>query len=323
MTSSLPTSATPPRHLTVRCDDDLLALAPVLLGFWPDRDVVMVTFGADRPFHARVDLPRATEQSPDALEELAVTLVVPALRHGVRAVVLLFYADVPEDALGPWAEVGDVMHGAGIEVVRALAVGDRTYHALDASGVVGAPGRAYDVTAHPFVVQALVDGRIAYRSRAEMEQSLQGDVEAIARVEAALTASTPGRAAPTEHAEHTGDTGEALGALRRLVAEERSPDDAEVATLLLGLRPAEWRRIEEGVLGRAHEERRLWAGVLPRTPRRHAVRVASALGFAAWRSGDGAMAWVAVDRARAVRGDDPSTERLADLLERAVPPAAH
>lgn len=319
MTHSLPTSDAERRFLTVRCDEDLLALAPVLLGFWPDHDVVMLTFGADRAFHARVDLPPVEQQSVGAWEELARTLVVPALEHGVAAVVLLFYSDVAEDAVGPWVEVGETMRAVGIEVIRALVVGERTFQDLDPFERSACWARAYDVTAHPFVVQGLVDGRIAYRSRAEMVRSLETDPVAAARMEGALVHA--GRPRRTDDA--PGSMEQALGRLRALLGRSQPPSDAEVATVLTGLGATGWELVESGALGSPHDERRLWAEVLRRTPEPHLVRVASALGFAAWRSGDGAMAWAAVDRARGGGRADASVEHLADLLERAVPPAAH
>ena len=43
--------------LTAKSPEDVLAMVPVVLGFTPTDSLVMLTFGAASPFHARVDLP--------------------------------------------------------------------------------------------------------------------------------------------------------------------------------------------------------------------------------------------------------------------------
>ena len=50
---------TSPTTLTARTPEDILAVVPVVLGFEPTESLVMLTFGSDPPFHARVDLPDA------------------------------------------------------------------------------------------------------------------------------------------------------------------------------------------------------------------------------------------------------------------------
>ena len=47
----------PTTTLTARTPEDVLAVVPVVLGFEPTESMVMLTFGSDPPFHARVDLP--------------------------------------------------------------------------------------------------------------------------------------------------------------------------------------------------------------------------------------------------------------------------
>ena len=41
-----------------RTPEDVLATVPLVLGFEPEDSLVLLTFGAAHPFHARVDLPR-------------------------------------------------------------------------------------------------------------------------------------------------------------------------------------------------------------------------------------------------------------------------
>jgi hypothetical protein len=84
--TSTPTPALPPPDdvLRIRSPEDLIALAPVLMGFQLEDDVVMITNEALRQLHARTSLP-ARPAPPDWASALAETLVDPARRHGVRS----------------------------------------------------------------------------------------------------------------------------------------------------------------------------------------------------------------------------------------------
>ncbi|QZY30869.1 DUF4192 domain-containing protein [Nocardioides coralli] len=57
-----------------------------------------------------------------------------------------------------------------------------------------------------------------------------------------------------------------------------------------------------------------------RAPDDLAPHAAAVLGFVAWVSGDGALAWCAVDRARALDPDHSLARLVADLLVAAVSP---
>ena len=102
--------------LTAREPEDLLAMAPVVLGFVPRDSVVMLTFGARRPFHARVDLP----DRPDELPELVSVLLEPARHHGVRRVVLLVYTADADWAEAVTGTLVPAFAAAGIESVADI-----------------------------------------------------------------------------------------------------------------------------------------------------------------------------------------------------------
>ncbi len=63
-----------------------------------------------------------------------------------------------------------------------------------------------------------------------------------------------------------------------------------------------------------------WSDVVRRTPDAWVPGAAAVLGFAAWLSGSGALAWCAVDRCLGVDPDHVLGGYVAQLLERAVPP---
>ena len=56
--------------LNLRSPEDLLAAAPVVLGFVPTDSAVMFTFDGPSCFHARVDLPRVGEEVDECIEAL-------------------------------------------------------------------------------------------------------------------------------------------------------------------------------------------------------------------------------------------------------------
>ena len=84
---------------------------PVVLGFTPEESVVMLTFGAPRSFHARIEMPTLAEEVMPMID----SLVEPALRHGVRRVVLL----------------GFHPHASWTADVLRMLVGAFTHHDID------------------------------------------------------------------------------------------------------------------------------------------------------------------------------------------------
>jgi len=311
-------------QLTARCPEDLLALAPVILGFWPADSVVMMTFGAARPFHARLDLPPAAELDPCTLLGAEESLLGPAQQHEVQAVVLLYLTDDPCAALLVHEALVLGCRRRGIRMVVAVAADGAEYSLLGPDGELG-PRTPYDVTAHPFVVQALVEGWIAHDTREEMVASLEAD---------------PALAGPVLEALLDGgweDTGPPIGAralrrhgtwaqatVRRVLDTGDVLRPVDVARLLWAVQAPRVRDAVGSLIERptASGHARFWAEILRRCPDQLAAPPATLLGWAAWLAGDGALAWAAVDRCRRVDPDCRLADSLARLLERAVAPNA-
>jgi hypothetical protein len=109
-------------------------------------------------------------------------------------------------------------------------------------------------------------------------------------------------------------------AFRRQRAGGRLSDD-EVAWLgvLLGHLPVRdyaWERV-----GEEDWQVRLWTDVLRRVEPGQVPPVACLLAFAAWRSGHGALAAVAVERARTQDPDYSMAGLLQEVLQYALPPS--
>ncbi len=296
--------------LTARTPEDLFAVARVVLGFEPDHSVVMLTFGARHPFHARVDLPEGPVDAPE-LDDLAEVLARPALEHGVGAVVLLLFTDDDRLARRVARRVGRRLALAGVDCLEALRTHDGRWHPLTGRfRGVGSAGVPYDVSAHPFLARAVLEGRVLHGSRAELAATLAVDPDAVLRVTA--TRPTP-RGAPDWVA----------ATVARLAAGGTAPGPAEAARLLESIAVPEGRDAAWGGARRDDARRHveLWSGLVRSCPDDLVPHAAAVLAVVAWLAGDGALAWCGVERAREHDPTHPLAGLVADLLEAAVPPS--
>jgi hypothetical protein len=293
--------------LTLRSPEDLLAAAPVVLGFVLSESVVMFTFDAASCFHARVDLPRERADVGECID----ALLDPCLRHGVGRVLFVLYSGHPLPADRVARRLVRAFRGAGIEVVDVMrADGRRWFPLLRSRRSIPASGVPYDVSAHRFAAESVLSGRITHGSRADLETTVTADPAAVARVEAARDAVPPWSGwLPATVAGH--------------IAAGTHPDDDEAARLLSGLGDVSARDAALGLLRRdnatAHVE--FWADLVRRAPEALVAPAAALLGFAAWVSGNGALAWCAVDRCTAADPGYRLAHHLAHALTHAVPPS--
>ena len=309
---------------TARSAEDVLALVPVVIGFEPEESIVMLTFGARTPFHARVDLP-----GPDGVDACVECLLAPARQHGVEQVIFVVLSG-REARVRTIARVLERrFEGAGVRVIDVIRAHDGRWYSPLGRGGVPAGGVAYDVTDHPFRLAAVVEGRVVAASRADLVDSLRPVPEAVASVSDALDAlgAVPDRT-PDQALDQALDQipdGPGLKAvLDRHLADGTVPGDEEAARILQAVRDAPVRDHAWFGMQRADAVHhvRLWSDLVRRAPTGLVAGAASVLAFAAWTHGDGALAWCAVDRCLE---DDPehSLGRIvADALERAVPPLA-
>ena len=307
------TTPTTPTTLVARNPQDVLAVVPLVLGFVPHDSVVMLTFGARSAFHARIDLP-APEEVDDAVE----ALLEPARRHRVRRVVFVLYTD---DA-GLGARTGTALtrafEDAGVEVVEALrADGHRWFPLLPGRRGVPEDGVPYDVSAHPFAAQAVVDGLVTLGSRDELAATLARDPVRAGAVSAAAAGRPP----------VVGQVAAEAAWVRSTVGghvEAGTPaDDEEAARLLADLRHLALRDVAWSLMGRhnARDHVGFWTDLVRRSPVELLPAPAALLGFAAWLAGHGALAWCAVDACVEAAPAYGLADILSQLLAHAVPPS--
>src|SRR3954447_24362462 len=151
--------------LTAQGPEDLLAAVPVVLGFRPEHSLVMLTFGARRPFHARVDLPPPGEVDVE-LPQLRAALLAPCLAHRVERVVLVVYGDDPVVAAALSSGLVPDFESRGVGVLAVLRAHDGWWWRVPTrrGEPVSGPA-AYDDETHPFAAQAVFAGRVTHPSR--------------------------------------------------------------------------------------------------------------------------------------------------------------
>ena len=319
------TTARETPSLTVRSPEDLLALAPVVLGFTPTDSVVLLTFGPGA-FHARVDLPARGDREGAAA--IADTLVDPVRRHRVtRAAVLLFTGD-PVLARGVARDLEGALRRAGVDVVDVLRAHEgRWWPARGRRPGVPVHGVPYDAAAHPFSAQSVLEGRVTLPSRRALAGTLDplaGAVEEVQEAAAVAAASFAG----TDPAWCARERRWAAALVRTHVGCRTVPDSAEVARLVVGLgsfavRDAVWSTTPPARdAPAARDAADLWTEVVRRCPERWRAPAAALLAYAAWNCGNGALAWCAVDVADAADPEHTLTGLVAQLLGAAVRPGA-
>jgi len=310
-----PISPLPTHHgpLRVNTPEDLLAGIPLVLGFPPTSSVVLMTFAGARQPSARVDLPA----DPGDIPEVVQVLVGAMSRNGARRVAAVLYDGDARlvDTLG--AALVDACTEAGIEVIECLAVTDGRYRSMLPGRLGPAEGTAFDVSDHPFVAEGVLAGRVPYASREELASTLDTDEAAAGRVAARLS-----RGSLATGRDRAASTAWAMRQVGRWMSARSVPTDDEVARLLvdlldLAVRDGVWRLLTRATC-RAWVE--LWSDVARRSPSALVAAPVTLVGFGAWVSGDGALAWCAVDRALAASPGYSAAALLGDLLQSAASP---
>lgn len=316
------TAPSPPVPFRVRSETDVLALVPFTFGFHPHRSLVLIMVSSPgRPFSARVDLP----DDPADLEEVVAELATAAERNGGGArtcALVVVYTDEHELAELASCLLTVELEALGTDVVVAIRADRNRWYRLGGEDVDGQGGEgvAYDITGHQLAARSVVDGRVLFASREELAASLDlGDPAHAQRVAAAHAALTPSTAAsPSAVLAEERWLAAHLGSW--LAQPPLAP--AILAQLLRDVADPPLRDLVWGRMTRenAADHVRLWTSVVRHSPPALVAPAAGLLAFAAWLSGDGALAWCAVERSRAADPDHQLARLVARVLEGAVPP---
>jgi hypothetical protein len=299
--------------LTARRPEDLLAVVPVVLGFHPDDSLVMLTFGAERAFHARLDLPRTPDEGD--LAELVDALLGPSVKHAVERVAFVVYSGDRALAAALAAALVPAFVAEGIGVLDVLRAHEGCWCSVPVrAGAEEPPPAPYDDTHHPFNAHAVFEGRVTLASRDELRATVAPDAELRRRWRELMTDAPPDP--------------DAAALVRGLVAGWVSsgdgPDAVGAASLLRVVTQVEARDAALYAVTRdtVEDHLRIWSSLLRGAPDDQVPDVAAVTAFCAWQSGHGALAWCALDRCFEVDAEHRLGRCLAECLVRAVPPSA-
>ncbi|MGD9988399.1 DUF4192 domain-containing protein [Pseudonocardia sp.] len=321
---------------SVRGPGELVAAVPVLLGFHPARSLVVVsthgpglrTVGVT----LRADLPGppgcATAAEVDELCAMVARSLVEAAGAGpVGAAVVVVDAAVDGGpapgvaALADAAAAALLAAGVGVVGTQVWAAATTAGAAWACTAPCGCAGTVADPEALPLTAAAVVAGAVVRASRAELVAALEApDPDDLRRRSALFDRELELRAACRDEASRAAALESALDATAcgTLVL-----DDATVLDLALALQTPQVRDVAlRACVGpRAAVAEQLWAALVRETPEPESAEAAVLLAVAALGRGDGALANVAVDRARRAWPGHGLAEALAEALGNGFGPA--
>ncbi|GII54783.1 hypothetical protein Pth03_31720 [Planotetraspora thailandica] len=307
--------------LTLRTPSDILAAVPYVVGFHPADSLVVLGFGGtELLLTTRWDL----RPEPRGLEQLGPLL----RREKITMAVIVGYG--PEDVVdAPVLEVGRLLEKAGVHVMEALRAEDGRYWSYACETIVCCPedGMPYDPVSSPVAAEAVVRGLVALPDREALRSSVTPSGGAAmrdaTRAEAVcLRSRLGGRPANGLAAELVA---EGLSRVREAIDLYDSGgrlDDRAAARLgfdlmVIRVRDEAWASLDDRD---AHIA--LWTDLTRRLDPRHAAPAASLLAAAAWRSGDCALAGMALERALAADPGYSMARLLSQALNNLLSPVA-
>ncbi|GAB7041275.1 MULTISPECIES: DUF4192 domain-containing protein [Catenuloplanes] len=313
--------------LRVASPAHLVAVVPYLLGFHP-RDSLVVVGRREHTllFAARRDLPPADTPLAE-VATFAQHIAAVVARQTIDSVVLFGWTDERSSGAALVAEVADALLELGIPVSDQLRVaGGRFWcYLCTDEGCCPPAGRPFDAEAAEirrsagFDVFASREALVASVAPADDEGMRVATVAADRRLEELAARTGPGAGPLFGAIRRAGARAVGVAMARHRDGGTLDDDEAAWLSVLLAHTP-----VGEYALDRADAagwQVELWADLLRRARPELAAMPAVLLAFTAWRTGQGALAAVAVDRALEA---DPSLgiARLLDtVLTDGIPPS--
>lgn len=298
----------------------LIAALPAILGFTPERSLVLVSIddgrlGAVMRVDLSVELADRLDELADvtatAGPEAAIAVVVdadgavcPVCNEQYRDMATALTAALSRHNIDVWAA----------HVVDRIEAGGR-WHCVDGCGMAGAVD---DPSASPLAAAAVLDGRRLYARRDDLAGVIAADVDRSAALGAVLDEHVA-----TREVAHRGDLDgrgrrdvEAVIAGAARVTAGGVLTDAEVAELACALADVQVRdTVYALAIGEcAGEAETLWAMLARVLPPPWRVEALVLLAFSAYTRGDGPLAGVALEAALR----DDRNHRMAQMLDTAL-----
>jgi hypothetical protein len=299
----------------INSTEQLIAAVPHLLGYAPQDSLVVVSVPGG--FSVRVDHPT----SPEQLLDVAAQIGAAYQRNRVDQVAICCYTAHLEHALDATTALTGILDDVTTVAAALHITGD---HYLNLG--TGTLGHVSESTRDLIAAQFVAAGHAQpLASRESAARTLLGDpAELDAAVPDALQHTLAGAA-------RHGTTWPRIQArwldhrISRFLTDQRPFSVHDAARTLLAvdqtpLRDVAWRRITHAD---APTHVALWRDLTRRAPDDLRTPAAALLAFAAWLSGDGSYAWIALDR---IPVDELQQYTLAVLvghaLTQAVPPSS-
>ncbi|GAB2864653.1 hypothetical protein GCM10027026_13070 [Myroides odoratimimus subsp. xuanwuensis] len=253
---------------------------------------------------ARVDLPHHGESA-----EALTGALVPAYRtHGVERVFLIAYSDDLLLASDTLRQVAEAFTGTS-EVLATIHVHADTW--LDVQTGIG--GTVDEETQTRTQTEFIAAGRVA------PETSREALAASVAPVD-----QTPIEEVLSQAVQRNDQAEDLHGWVQSLTAgfagDQTRLNDLDAARLLLAIADLEIRDAAIAAIDRetavAHVA--MWRDLARRAPEALRTPTAAILALTAWLSGNGALAWVAIDLI-----ENPATYTLAYLVSRMLTDAIH
>ena len=331
------TSPTGSGPLSIGSPAAVLAIVPHLLGFVPDKSLVIIGAGQPRGrIHVtfRFDLPDPPD--PDATAAIAAQALTLLNRQELTVAIVIGYG--PGPLVTPLTDaIRQTMTGTGLELRDVLRVDEGRYWSYLCREPSCCPpeGVPFDTTAHPAAAAMAACGSAVLGDRDALAATIApvtgSAAEAMARetrraeriaaklMTSATGTESPGRQRPVIDGGLTAVQA-AISTYREGGSIEHYGQLAWLALVLTSLRVRDdaWARMDPG-----HRDAhlRLWTELTRHAQPGYIAAPASLLAFTAWQGGNGALANLALDRALA---DDPGyslAQLLRDVIDAGTPPS--
>ncbi|MFT4011042.1 MAG: DUF4192 domain-containing protein [Nocardioidaceae bacterium] len=329
----------PKRTFRIKSAEDIVTAAALGLGFLPTESMVMVAFTPGGPFYARVDLPHVVQRRKGLSDEKLPQLMLDAFRallpaaadNHAEQLFMVYFADLADELYIEQLDLSlrYTCRDGDLPVECSILTDSYRYIDLDSEdrSLV-----EFDLRTHPEVTQAVYEGRPLLGSRAELESCLDPAPDLVrrrigklaARLARELGCGRPGTPveyfSPGEGVLRFGCEMDAM--VTAVLRHERLLTDDEAAGVLTACWIPPVRDLLMSRVDRQNAERyvEVLRDLVRRSPKRLLSEVAAMLGFCAWVSGQGALAWVALDHCWQLDPDNGIAKYVGDLLEAAVSP---
>lgn len=292
-------------RVVVTSPDELLAALPFVLGFTPTESVVTLPLGSELPV-ARIDIPTTA----DDRRAVADSLQAGYVHHvgGDRGMLALICVTEDRQAAQMTSrDLEDMFDRIGIDTPLRLWATTEGWTDLG-SGESGS--RSVESATRMAAEAAFIGKPPPAASRAALAEALVGDPQRVAAVLGDARGQAQQMSAGEQHAW-------AVDRLAQFHHDRRTLSDPEVARMLVALeskptRDALWVDMSR-VNSAQHVE--LWSDLVRRAPDDVRTPAASMLAFSYWLHGEGAQAWVALDRIPPEAGPYTMAAMTAAMLE--------